>query len=391
MIAPQPFFQPRGTPFSVYYRLQALSQLGHEIDLVTYPFGRDIFIHRVEIYRSWRPPFIKGIKIGPSFPKLILDIFLFLKAAVLLAKNPYDCIHTHEEGSFLGAILNKFFKYPHVYDMHSSLPEQLHNFGLISSGRVIRYLEILERWVLKYSSVVIAICPYLVEKVARLAPDKKSVLIENTSNLAEEDLSGRDAEARKLRKELNLDHQLIVLYTGTLEPYQGIDLLLESIGHVTKKFRGAKFLLVGGTEAQIRTWGEVADALGVRESILFTGQRPVEEMPIFLKLSDILVSPRKNGTNTPLKIYAYISSGKPIVATNLLTHTQVLSPDVAVLTEPDPEDFARGILELIQNPSLRAQLGQNALNLSKTKYNYETYLARTAEVYKLISGAGGEQ
>jgi hypothetical protein len=42
MIAPEPFFEPRGTPFSEYHRIRALIDLGHTVDLVTYPFGRDV-------------------------------------------------------------------------------------------------------------------------------------------------------------------------------------------------------------------------------------------------------------------------------------------------------------------------------------------------------------
>ena len=42
MIAPEPFFEPRGTPFSEYHRIRAMTSLGHEIDLVTYPFGHDV-------------------------------------------------------------------------------------------------------------------------------------------------------------------------------------------------------------------------------------------------------------------------------------------------------------------------------------------------------------
>jgi hypothetical protein len=39
MIAPEPFFEPRGTPFSEYHRIRAMLELGHTVDLVTYPFG----------------------------------------------------------------------------------------------------------------------------------------------------------------------------------------------------------------------------------------------------------------------------------------------------------------------------------------------------------------
>ena len=42
MIAPEPFFEPRGTPFSEYHRIRALVELGHTVDLVTYPFGSDV-------------------------------------------------------------------------------------------------------------------------------------------------------------------------------------------------------------------------------------------------------------------------------------------------------------------------------------------------------------
>ena len=51
MIAPQPFFEPRGTPFSVLGRLRALSELGHEVDLVTYHVGRDVPVANVRIIR----------------------------------------------------------------------------------------------------------------------------------------------------------------------------------------------------------------------------------------------------------------------------------------------------------------------------------------------------
>ena len=86
MIAPQPFFTPRGTPFSVYYRTRILTELGHKVDLLTYPLGRDVHIPGLKIIRTISVPFIKNIKIGPSIKKLVLDFILFWKAAAVLRK-----------------------------------------------------------------------------------------------------------------------------------------------------------------------------------------------------------------------------------------------------------------------------------------------------------------
>jgi hypothetical protein len=67
MLAPEPFFEPRGTPFSEYHRIKALTEIGHRVDLVTYPFGRDVSLPNLRIIRAARPPFTKEVGVGPSF------------------------------------------------------------------------------------------------------------------------------------------------------------------------------------------------------------------------------------------------------------------------------------------------------------------------------------
>lgn len=67
VIAPQPFFSPRGTPFSVYYRTLVMAQIGVEIDLLTYGQGQDVEIPGVRIIRIPRFEFLGPVKIGPSF------------------------------------------------------------------------------------------------------------------------------------------------------------------------------------------------------------------------------------------------------------------------------------------------------------------------------------
>ena len=98
------------------------------------------------------------------------------------------------------------------------------------------------------------------------------------------------------------------------------------------------------------------------------------------------MSPRSTGTNTPLKIYQYLRSGRVIVATRLLTHTQVLSDDVAVLTEPTADAFAQGVLRAINDPELSGRLGAAARHLADTRYTYDAYLQRTREACAALVG-----
>lgn len=387
MIAPEPFFQPRGTPFSEYHRLKALAKLGHQTDLLTYPIGEDVEIEGVTIHRSLRIPFVKNVKIGPSLIKILLDIPLFIKAFWMVWMRQYDCIHTHEEAVIVGALLRKFFGYPHVYDMHSSLPEQMSNFGISRSRLLFKLGEFMERWVLKHSSRTIVICPYLGDRVKKLNRHQRFLVIENVP-VTDDRRPVSVQEIEGLRQQFSLTgNETVVLYTGTMEAYQGIDLLLESAKHVTKECEDVKYLLVGGAPEQIERMQELAGLLGVEKAVIFTGQRPVEEMPVFTQLADILVSPRKDGKNTPLKIYSYLKSGKPIVATNILTHTQVLYDEVAVLTDNNAQAFAEGTLALLKDRALQQRLAANALQLSEEKYSYEAYLEKTAQVYKYVQNS----
>lgn len=379
MIAPEPFFEPRGTPFSEYHRIRALTALGHTVDLVTYPFGRHVDMPGLRIYRCLRPPWLRGIGIGPSWAKVPLDAALSLTALRRVLAGKYDAIHSHEEGGLIGVILAGVLGVPHLYDMHSSLPQQLSNFQFTKSKLAEGLLGWVERVVIRRSRVVIVICPQLEEVVRAIDTAVPTVLIENAPGSGDPPCAGASAS---VRAEYGLGPETpVVLYTGTFEAYQGLDLLYASARRVRATRPDARFLLVGGQPEQVAAARAEAEAAGVADMTVFTGQRPAEEIPRFLDAADVLVSPRSRGTNTPLKIYQYLRAARPIVATRLLTHTQVLSDDVSILTDPSPEGFGDGILAAIEDPRRAAELGQAALMLADTKYSYEAYLDRTRRAY----------
>ncbi len=377
MIAPEPFFEPRGTPFSEYHRIRALIDLGHTVDLVTYPFGRDVSMPGLRLFRCARPPLIHDVRIGPSLEKIPLDLTLAVTAIRRAVSDRYDAIHSHEEGSIIGVLLALALGVPHLYDMHSSLPQQLTNFEFTKSRILKHVFARMERFVVRRSNVVVVICPHLASLVSEIEPSVPSVLIENAPGSGDAPLDG---SGQRVRRDLGLGEDTpIVLYTGTFESYQGLDLLFAAARHVIASRPDVRFVLAGGRPEQIETAREQAETAGVANAVVFAGQRPAEEIPSFLDAASVLVSPRSTGTNTPLKIYQYLRSGRPIVATRLLTHTQVLDDDVAFLTAATADAFAAGIVAALADPARARSVADQARELAETKYSYEAYLGRTRQ------------
>jgi glycosyltransferase involved in cell wall biosynthesis len=371
MIAPEPFFEPRGTPFSEYFRIKALGHMGHTIDLVTYPLGQDKQIKGLRIFRSLKPPFVKSVKTGPSISKIFLDFFLFFKVLgrLLRGKKKYDVIHTHEEACIMGAFFNKITKIPHLYDMHSSLVQQMTNFGFTKSKIIIGFFKWIEKKSLKNAASTIVICRALYDYAAAITDKEKLTIIENfiDENPHRTDLD--QEQLNQVKKEIGKGEKKIIMYTGTLEKYQGIPLLIESMTHLPGDFR---LVLIGGKPKQIKEVKHLVETNELTDRVLILGEKNPEEIPYYLGAADVLVSPRTLGTNIPLKIYAYLKSGIPVVATNLYTHTQSINQDIAILTDPDPEKFAAGILEAASEKG--KTISKNANAFCQENYSYERYL-----------------
>lgn len=385
MLAPEPFFEPRGTPFSEYHRIKTLGELGHHIDLVTYPIGRNVELPNLRIFRTLRPPFITKVRIGPSPTKLVLDALMVLTVLRRVIVDRYDAIHSHEEMGLLGVWLARWLGIPHLYDMHSSLPQQLSNFKYSQSGALRKVFTWAEGQMVHKSKVVITICQELQDTVTEMGVGERSLLIENVMGGDVDDPPSRTPAEVRAAWGVAAGAPL-ALYTGTFEAYQGVDLLIAASAIVAARRPDARVLVVGGEAAQVAAAKAKAEASGASAVMIFTGQQPAKEIPGFVQASDLLVSPRIRGTNTPLKIYSYLRSGKPIVATNLLTHTQVLTPEIARLVAPEAEPFAQAMLALIDQPGERERLSAAARVVADDKYSRESYVRRTAQAYERLCG-----
>lgn len=381
MIAPEPFFTPRGTPFSILHRLKALSELGHTIDLVTYPFGEDVSIPRVRIYRIPKPPFIRHVKIGPSLAKIPLDLILYHHARRLLKHNHYDLIHTHEEACLMGALWHKK-GFRHLYDMHSLLSQQMYNFRVPFARLAAAVWRRLETWAIHHSDAIIAICPELGDALREMGVEQKWMVIENVG-VAEFVNTLSDEEIRAFRENQPWKHEFVFGYIGTFEPYQGIPLLLESIRFYLDTFGpDAHWVLVGAAPEDLSRWEKKLQHMQLSPHVSLIPRVDPKTAALYQKAVDVLVTTRISGTNTPLKIYSYLASGTPILATRHPTHTQVLDNTVALLVDAEAGALANAMHQLKKDPDLRNRLARTARERYEREYSYNAYLKKTDDLLK---------
>lgn len=181
-----------------------------------------------------------------------------------------------------------------------------------------------------------------------------------------------DISKEKARERLNLPQdKKIILYTGHLYDWKGAVTLLK----VAQQFSVSDFqfsdkllfVFVGGMEKDIKSFKVQALSFGLN-NVLFVGHRPHQEMPFWLKAADVLVLPNSAKEKisefytSPMKMFEYMASGRPIVASDLPSIREVLEHGKnAVLVKPDmPEFLIDGIKEALENSELAGKISKQA-------------------------------
>ena len=387
VVAPQPFFTPRGTPLSVYYRTLVAAEQGVIIDLLTYGDGEDVDIPGMRIRRIPHFPFLGPVRVGPSHAKLFLDLWLILWTIGLLLRRRYDFVHAHEEAVFWCRYLKPLFRFKLAYDMHSSLPEQLKNFQFTNSKWLIRIFQMLEKSALKGSDAVITVCSDLEGRALAHGVRRDRLFLIENSIFESVCLGNGGRELTEQAPEYMAPAPCSpsVVYAGNFEPYQGVDLLLHAFTRVHRERPNVHLLLVGGTPEQVGAMRALAKGLGIAGVAWFTGRVSQACARGYVENATVLVSPRVEGTNTPLKIYELLASGKPLVATRIWSHTQVLNDEVCILVEPNASDLARGLIEALDDEGESARRAENARRLYENAYSrkiYENKMRRFLEVFR---------
>lgn len=377
-LAPHPFYQERGTPIAVKLLLKALSKRGDQVDVITYHEGESVDLDNVNIHRIIKIPFVKNIPPGPSWKKIICDIFMFFKVISMAWRRHYDVVHSVEESVLMAMVLKKLFGLPYIYDMDSSVPQQvIEKYPIL---QIIKFLlEYIEKGSVKHAKAVIVVCDELSRGIEKYKPEKVVVLKDISL------LNGSPALGLiDIRRKLKIDGP-IIMYIGNLEHYQGIDLLLGSFSLVAQEINPAALVIIGGEESHIKGYRKMAQNLMIHHRVHFLGAQPLDSLGGYLSQADILVSPRVKGNNTPMKVYSYLHSGKPVIATELPTHVQVLNNRVSVLSPANPLAFSEGIRKLVNSKSLRDELGSAGKKMVEENHTESVFNKKVSGLYDWIA------
>ena len=168
-LAPQPFFEVRGTPLAVLAMVKALVALGHEVDLLTFPQGEAVEVPGLTHRRSLRLP-VGHVRAGASLAKLALDVPFVAEAVGRMAFGRYDVVHAVEEAAHLVAPCARLLGLPLVADVDSSIPDQLRYSGFAGRGPLPWIADRLETHALRHAAVAITVCGSLTAGVKAKAP-----------------------------------------------------------------------------------------------------------------------------------------------------------------------------------------------------------------------------
>lgn len=354
-------FQRGASAINVMKMCQALVRIGMEVELVLPSYNGRINIFE---YYNVEPNF--KLTTFPSFQDSSLRHITHGAVSAVytrLKRENFDLVLTRN--MLYTYLSTKFFKVPTIYDAHHPPVGKVAEF-IFKSFKDSKYL-------VRFSTN----SQGLADTYLSLGlPKDKLTVAPNGVDL--ERFTGIPAKEEARRQTGLPVGKKIVCYSGNLYVGRGINLLID----VALRMGDVLFVIVGGLEKDIERYMYVAK-IKHAENVIFVGFVPHKSVGLYLSSADVLVMPYtsqmtiKGGTNaveftSPIKLFEYMASCRPIVATSLPSIQEILGHESnAVLVEPNSVDsLYYGIKRVLDDDALARSLSLQAMN-DVTKYTWE--------------------
>jgi 1,2-diacylglycerol 3-alpha-glucosyltransferase len=392
MVAACPFPANHGSPASIREMSETLAQNGHNIHIVTYPFGQNLPMDKVTVHRVFNFGWTQNVRVGPSFQKPFLDLFLLFLLCRVIRRERIQLIHAHNyEGAIIGILAKWITRIPLLYNAVNTMTDELPGYRFVRPAFLARWIAyILDRWVPLFPDHITAVSQELVQFLVQqnVPPGKISFLPAGVkpSMFKVEDPG-------KLRGNYSIGTRQVIMYTGTLDSFQRIDYLLQAFTVVIRKEPSSLLMIVNNIVETplLEKHQALANALGISENVLWVGPHLLDDLPHYLSLATVTVISRPNCPGHPVKLLNYMAAGKPIVSFAGSAKGLRHGYDALIIPDHQWEELGNGILYLLQDPRMAAQLGMNARKTVTEQFDWRELCKKLEQIYQgLISIRGSK-
>jgi len=388
MVAACPFPANYGSPGAIREMSEGMADLGHDVHVVTYPYGDEIAVRGIHIHRVASLGFSHRINSGPAWHKPFLDLLMVFKACHLVWKYKCDIIHSHNyEGQLVGSCAKLITGRPLLYNAVNSMTDELSSYGFIKPAFLARWFAVFLDWS----------APRFADHILTLTSDLLEFLV--GKGIARERMVWIPAGIRpemfehtnsdRFRDVLQLRGKRVILYTGTFDRFQRLDVLLRAFARLGPEFSDAVLLLISpfANEVLHHELEVLAGELGITDRMRWVDKHPLEDLPDYLVLADVAVAPRPASAGHPIKILNYMATSRPIVAAvggaKGLQHLQ----NGFVCRDEDIDHMAEGLSTLLRDRKLAERLGEAGLQTVREEYDWRTQCQKIENIYFRIISA----
>jgi glycosyltransferase involved in cell wall biosynthesis len=378
MVAASPFPYPQGSQVLISQLAQALQRRGHSLRVVTYHTGVGPAPGNLEIRRIPAVPGMGRIQAGPSWRKPLLDLLLLRELLGMVRAWRPDLVHTHNFEGLLAALpVRRLTGVPVVHHVHNAMALELHTYFASRFGRWLG--RSVGRWIDGTLTKSADRCIVLNEAALGYF-ERRGVAGLRFMPAGVDYEPGQGDRARQ-----RLGDGPMIAYSGNLDPYQDLDLLLEAFRQVVDVHPGARLVL--STNADPGEWRTQAKALGLGDQVVFDRADDFGPVRDLLAAADVAVCPRQTCLGFPIKLLNYMAAGQAIVVAEGsacgLRHLE----DAWVVDNGTSAGMAEGISALLEDPYLAQRLGKQARQRAREEFAWARIAVDVEEVYEeTVSG-----
>lgn len=388
MVAACPFPANHGSAASIREMSDTLTDMGHDVHIVTYPTGQDdIRVRRAKVHRTapFRPE--GNAKVGPSSEKFLFDFHLLRLLCRVIRSEQIDIIHAHNyEGALVGIMAKWITGRPLIYNAVNLMTDELAGYRFIRPAWLAHGIARGLDW----------FTPIFPDHITAVSPELRDWFVEHGVPARKVDMipAGIEPELfdhpqpEKFREKYQLNGRSVVMYTGVLNAFQRVDYLLRAFAVVLRTKPDALLMVVSPlvSESHAKENQQLADELGISRSIIWIAPHTLEDLPSYLALADVTVVPRPECPGHPVKLLNYMLAGKPTVSfaggAKGVRHLH----DAFIVPNHDFDALGRGIVTLLEDRKLAAELGANARATVLADFDWRQICRKIEKIYDQLLG-----